>query len=63
MVVPVNVGGKLAYIAFKDKKSFIVYNGKEIGKEYDNVEKPIDINGKLAYIATKDKKRFVVMEK
>ncbi len=45
-----------------EEKRFVVYDGKEIGKEYDNASFPISIGGKLAYIAEKDNKSFVVYD-
>ena len=59
-----DVGGKLAYVTSEesadmdlyigDLKSYIVWDGKEYGKEYAGVSNPTDVGGKLAYIATKD---------
>jgi len=63
------VNGELAYVAEKDGKSFVVYGGQEIGKQYDRVYTPIregnhtylnPVNGKLTYIAMKDNRTFVV---
>ena len=42
-------------------KSVIIYDGKEIGREYDTVGFPMEINGNLAYIALKDGKKFSVL--
>lgn len=54
---PVEVGGKLAYICAgqENGKSFIVYNGQEIGKEYADINDHglMDIGGKLAFQAWK----------
>ena len=42
----------------------IVYNGNDIGKEFDSSGEQItNINGKLAFTATKNGKTFIVMEK
>jgi hypothetical protein len=57
------IDGSVAYHAETGKKSFIVYKGKEFGKEYDSVGGPANINNKLAFVATKNSKSFVVMEK
>ena len=65
------VNGKLAYIAEKDGKTFVVYNGQEIGKQYDRIYSHITVgnhtylnpvNGKLTYIALKDNKTLVVYD-
>ena len=56
------IGEKLAYIASQDGKSFIVYDGKEIGKEYDSVDSISGIVGKLGYTAYKDGKSFIVYD-
>ena len=47
------IGGKLAYIAEKDGKKFMVHDGNELGKEYGYafIEEVEDVGGKLAYIA------------
>jgi hypothetical protein len=66
-----DVNGKLAYVAEKDGKSFIVYDGQEIGKQYDRVYSHITVgnhtylkpvNGKLTYLALKDNKTFIVYD-
>ena len=36
-------------------KIFLVYDGEEIGKEYDIATAATNINGKLAFVAQKDK--------
>ena len=55
-----SVKGQIVFIAFKNGKTIIVQNDKEIGKEYDAVYSPIGIGNNLAFIAEKDDKRFIV---
>jgi hypothetical protein len=45
-----------------EEKRFIVYDGKEVGKEYDATVYPVSIGGKLAYTALKNNKVFVVYD-
>ena len=45
------IRGKLAYFAEKGGKSFIVFDGKEFGKEYDQVGQLFNVNNKLVFIA------------
>ncbi len=54
------IGGKPAYTVSLSGKSFILYDGKEIGREYESASSPVEIGGKLAYVASKDAKSFVV---
>lgn len=58
------INGKLAYLAKKDNKGFIVYDGKE-GKRYDYVEFEYltEINGKLVFAAKKNDVWYIVREK
>ncbi|MDI6883092.1 MAG: hypothetical protein QMC93_01285 [Patescibacteria group bacterium] len=58
------INGKLAFMAIiKDTiKTFIWYDGKEIGKEYDRVRYPTEVNKKLAFVAFKDGSSFVVYD-
>jgi len=62
------VNGKLVYEAYDminggmGSKTTIVYDGKEIGKEYDSVSSPTVIDNKLAYIAVKNRKKFIVYD-
>ena len=42
-------------------KSAIIYEGFEVGREYDTIGFPMEIGGKLAYIALKDGKKFTVL--
>ena len=51
---PVEINGKLAYVATEDNRTFIVYDGQEIGKQYGKAHTPVNVNGKLAYIAEED---------
>ncbi len=77
------VNGKIAFSAsngcsndvyVSTCKAFIVYDGKEIGKEYDSAKGTFDIGGKLAFYALNCEKRnqdnrcerfknFLVLEK
>jgi hypothetical protein len=41
-------------------KSVMVYEGLEVGREYDTIGFPMEIGGKPAYIALKDGKKFTV---
>lgn len=41
-------------------KSEIIYDGIEIGREYDTVGFPMEIDGNLAFISLKDAKKFLV---
>jgi len=42
-------------------KSVIIYEGVEIGREYDTVGFPMEVDGNLAYIALKNAKKFNVV--
>jgi hypothetical protein len=42
-------------------KSVLVYDGREIGREYDTVGFPMEVGGKLAYLALKGGKNFIVV--
>ena len=57
-----NIDGKPAYIIKKNDKSFIKYDNKEIGKEYDTVDYIAEFNGKLFYIAEENGSKFVVYD-
>ncbi|GEM_PF-3480992 len=51
-ILPIaEVGGTLAYEAYKDGKQIIVWDGKEYGNEYDIALSPTDVGGKLAFLA------------
>jgi hypothetical protein len=54
------VNGKPAYIAGKDGKEFVVYDGKELGKQYDGVAQPKGVGSKLAYVASMNNRTFMV---
>ncbi|MEM4263319.1 MAG: hypothetical protein QW666_00285 [Candidatus Woesearchaeota archaeon] len=67
----INAGNKLAYVAEKDDKSFIVWDSVEIGKEYDGIGGPgkywndctiKDVNGKLAFVAYKGDQAYVIFD-
>lgn len=49
--LPVDINGKLAYLASKDNEYFIVYDGKEVSKKYRNISQMASVDGKLAYAA------------
>jgi hypothetical protein len=58
-----NLNGKVAYGVYKKPLSdslFIVYEGKEIGREYDSAHSPAIVNGVLAYTALKDGMQVIV---
>ena len=50
-----NIGNKLAYLVTerKGEKQFIVYDGKEIGRQCKFITAPQGVGGKLAYNCTK----------
>jgi hypothetical protein len=58
----IDMNGKLAFEAVKDGKTFIVYDGWEIGREYDSASLPWYVNGKLAFVAKKEGKTFIVFK-
>ncbi len=69
---PVYINGKIAFnvnegcrksIRDPNCKQFIVYDGKEIGKEYDLASVATNVGEKLAFIAQKNDEIFVVIEK
>ncbi len=57
-----SVNGKLAYGVQDKGDSYIVYDGKQIGGEYDSVESVLKIGEKLAFLAIKDRKSFIVYD-
>ncbi|MDP6670851.1 MAG: hypothetical protein QGI60_03475 [archaeon] len=71
---PIEVNGKLAYVAKEEDKQFVVYDGKEL-KKYDLLGGILgggcslkfdmcllEVNGKLAYVAREGDKQFVVYD-
>jgi hypothetical protein len=55
-ILPIaEVGGKLAYEAYKGEKQVIVWGGNEYGVEYDGSWRPTDVAGRLAFVAEKGK--------
>jgi hypothetical protein len=52
---PMEIGGKLAFIAEREDKRFIAYNNQEIGGDYWLMSNPVDVAGKLAFKAQKKK--------
>src|SRR3989344_724662 len=62
-ILPIaEVGGKLAYEAYKADKEIIVWDGQEFGTQYDRAFRPADVGGKLAYLAIQGGKQFVVWD-
>ncbi|OGC78998.1 hypothetical protein A2852_00090 [Candidatus Adlerbacteria bacterium RIFCSPHIGHO2_01_FULL_54_23] len=62
-ILPIaEVGGKLAYEAYKGDKEIIVWDGQEFGTSYNRASQPTDIGGKLAFVAEIGKKYFVVYD-
>lgn len=72
---PFSINGKLVFEArnggnsftvdgsFISANSFIVYDGVELGKEYESVGSPKNISGKLAYSAIKkDGKQIIIYD-
>lgn len=56
-----DINGKPAYWVRNNYKLFIVYDGRELGAQYDNAEQTFThINGTIAYTAFKDGAWFVV---
>ena len=55
---------KIAYVAKKDGKLFIVVNDKEEGEIYDSVHSPVfsPDSQKIAYVANRDNKEFVIID-
>lgn len=53
-----NVNGKLAFTAKLGDRAFVVYDGKEYGKEYARAENPKEINGKLTFSVTASENRY-----
>jgi hypothetical protein len=58
---PMEINGKLAYIALKDGKKFSVFGNME-GTKYDEIGEPLLIKGKPAFIAQKDRKSLLVYD-
>ena len=56
------LNGKLAYEVQDKGDSYIVYDGKEIGREYDSVQSVVKIGEKLAFLAIKDRRSFIVYD-
>ena len=56
-----DLNGKPVYHAMVGKKSFIVYEGVEIGGPYDKVWPPIDVDGKLAYVARSGNETIIIL--
>jgi len=67
------IGDTFVYAVNEGEKVFLVYEGGEVGREYDTtVSNPFDIfdqldvsdiGGKLGFIAQRDGKHFIVVEK
>ncbi len=49
-------------ISGQSSVDFIIYDGKEIEKDYDGTANPVTVGGKLAYQAIKDGKNFIVYD-
>jgi hypothetical protein len=58
----VEVNRKLAYQAYKGGKMIIIYDGEDIGTQYETARGPIDLRGRLAYAAARDGEWFAVIE-
>ena len=62
-ILPIaEVGGKLAYEAYKGDREIIVWDDQEFGTSYDRASQPTDVGGKLAFVAEIGKKYFVVYD-
>jgi hypothetical protein len=57
-----SINDKLVFEAKNEGDSFIIYDGVELGKEYELVGSPKSINGRLAYFARRDGKSFIVYD-
>jgi hypothetical protein len=63
-----SIGGTLAYDVYENfsatsterPKSFIVFDGQEIGKGYDRAWNPTEVGGTLAYVAQRGEKYFII---
>lgn len=49
-------------IASRGEKSFVVYGGQELGREYDSVQALVRAGDKVGYMAVEDGKTFVVLD-
>ncbi len=55
-------GGKVAFqvVSGYPGRKYILYDGKEVGKEYEDAWNPVEVNGTLAYLASDGNKTFIV---
>jgi len=58
----IDVNGRLAYARYDDVGAHIIYDGRELGRQYDRIQNLRSIGDKLAYQATKNNKTFIVLE-
>jgi hypothetical protein len=58
---PVNIGGRLAYHAIRQKKHVIVFDGEELGAEYSEAWVAREVNGIPGYVARQGNQSFVVL--
>lgn len=59
---PVEIAGKLAYIASNNSKSVVVYDGKELGSYYFDVWSLGEYNGKPIYVAEKQGRSVIIYD-
>ncbi len=59
---PLGYHEKVIFGVVKSGKSFIIYDGKEFGKEYDSASSPQIVEGKLAFVAKKGQETFIVYD-
>jgi hypothetical protein len=58
-----SVNGKLLFVAVRGERTFIVFDGKEIGQEYDPVTTPQVIDGKIMFAGEKDGVWYILKER
>lgn len=58
-----SAGGKLLYVAVKGEKMIIVYDGQEIGSDYDPITNPQVIRGKIMFAGKKDGAWYILKER
>lgn len=50
---PIDIGGKLAFMAFRNGRNVIYYDGNDIGTEYSVVTDLTEVNDKVTFIAAR----------
>ncbi|MBI2109671.1 hypothetical protein HYT58_00670 [Candidatus Woesearchaeota archaeon] len=57
----IDIKGKLAFVANKEKK-FLIYDGKKVSKEYDDIKYLTKVGNKPAFLAVDSSKYFIVYD-